>query len=179
MALPAGDPQIGKPRVESGLKKERAPGPISAVLQTRANWLAFIAIWVVGLAGLVAVISFEVQVDTERHAEVVVEVMQRQVGDLVGVAFNPALASGGNGRTTENTAALAASQQDILNSLVTLSHLGSSSERLRIDALTSRFFTGTAHLAALVAGGHSRLAAIEYGRQKQPNGDYGALLLEL
>jgi diguanylate cyclase (GGDEF)-like protein len=179
MALPAGDPPVGKPRSRSARESERAPGLISAIVQTRAHWLAFIGIWVVGLVGLAAVIRFEVRVDTERHAEVVVEVMERQVGDFVGVAFNPALASGGSGPTVENTAALAASKQQILNSLASLSHLGAKSEQLRIDALTKRYFAGTEHLAALVAGGHSRLAAIEYGRQKQPTGAFGALFAEL
>jgi diguanylate cyclase (GGDEF)-like protein len=150
-----------------------------AIIRTRATSLAFIAIWTIGLVGLTSVIGLETRIDSERRAQVAVETMERQVGDLVGVAFNPALSTGTAYRSPEDERQLAAGKAAINKSIISLQNIGSKQAQERIAGLVGPYFAGVDRLAALVAAGSSRQAAIEYGRDEQPTGSYGALVGEL
>ena len=154
-------------------------GPAS-VVRARTTILVLVATWAIGLIALVAVISVQSRVDNQRHAQVVVEIMQRQVEDLAGVAFNPALAVHGAGPTaTETKRDLAVRKSLILKTDATLAGLGSGAEEARIGSLLGRYFPEVDRLAALVARGASLQAAIQFGRDQQPGHTYGALFTEL
>jgi two-component system cell cycle response regulator len=142
--------------------------------------LVFIAIWAIGLTALTVVIVLETRVDNERHAQTVVALMQKQVGDLAGVAFNPAVTAPGEVPTMAQTSRqLGAGKRAIRASLTTLGGLGGKAEAARLGSLTGRYFLSVDQIAALVARGASREAALEFGRAGQPTGTYGALSAEL
>ncbi len=150
------------------------------VSRSRATIVLLVAIWAIGLGALAAVIVLETRVDNERHAQAVVALMQRQVGDLAGVAFNPAVTAPGAVPTVVQTdSQMAAERETIRASLRTLSALGGSGEAARIATLTGRYFSSIDRIATLVARGNSREAALEFGRAGQASGSYGALLNEL
>ncbi len=137
----------------------------------------FVAIWAIGLTALTVVIALEARVDNERHAQAVVASMQRQVGDLAGVAFNPAVTAPGTAPTVAQTnLRMGAGKKTILASLSTLAALGGKTEARRIEALTARYFVSIDRIAQLVARGGSREAALQFGRAGRPGGTYGALL---
>ena len=158
----------------------RVRSPLAFARGFRATTFVFVAMWAIGLAALAAVNAFPRRVDAARQSQVVVASVQRQISDLTTVAFSPVLA----GRAAGPTAAamglqLQADKQAIRGSLSTLESLSGKTESGRIDALTSRYFSGIDRIAALVVRGSVHLAILEFGRVEQPSGSYGALSTEL
>jgi len=142
--------------------------------------LLFAAMWAIGLGAIVAVRSFQTRVDTARQAQVVVERLQRQVGDLAGSAFNSATAAPGQAPSlvvVQKT--LAAGRAAMDGSVATLGSLGESGERARLQALDTRYYASVDQLATLVLSGASAEAAVQYGRDAAATGAEGALLGEL
>ena len=142
--------------------------------------VVFIAMWVMGLAALAVAIDFQIRVDRQRQAEVVVGTMQRQAGVLAQVAFTPATtARRASPSVAETELQLAAAKVALSDSIASLGRLDSTSEQARIEMLDSRYFRTIDQMAALVATGQSREAALQFGRETQPTGTYGALLTAL
>jgi diguanylate cyclase (GGDEF)-like protein len=142
--------------------------------------VVFVTMWVMGLAALGVAIEFQIRVDTQRQAEVVVGTMQRQAGVLAQVAFTPATAARGASPTiAETELQMAAAKQALRGSIASLGRLDSVSEQQRIETLDNRYFQTIDQIGALVAQGQSREAALQFGRETRPSGTYGELLAVL
>jgi diguanylate cyclase (GGDEF)-like protein len=151
-----------------------------SLVRTRATILVFAAMWLTGLTALGLAISFQSRVDTQRQAEVIMGTMQRQVGNLAAVAFDPATSALSAAPTAAETRLrLLAGQQAIRDSVASLRSLDGGSEPARIDALDSRYFLAINRISGLVAANAGTNAALEFGRESLPTGSYGALLAEL
>jgi hypothetical protein len=83
---------IDSHRPLSWSQRSRLGRLLTALTRSRSTLLAFAVIWAAGLVALAVIVVFQGRVDTQRRAEVVVETLQRQVGDLASVAFAPATA---------------------------------------------------------------------------------------
>ena len=150
------------------------------ILLIAARLLVFAAMWLTGLTALGLAITFQSRVDTQRQAEVIMGTMERQVGNLAAVAFNPATAPLGTGPTAAQTKLrLQAGKEAISASVATLRGLDDSYEPTRISALDSRYFVAIDRISALVAANEGQKAALDFGRASLPSGSYGALLAEL
>jgi diguanylate cyclase (GGDEF)-like protein len=153
---------------------------LASLVRARAIILVFVAMWLTGLTALGLAISFQSRIDTQRQAEVVMGTMQRQVGNLAAVAFDPATSALGAAPTAAQTKLrLRAGKRAISESVATLRGLDGSAEPARIDALDSRYFVAIDQISSLVASNAGQKAALEFGRESLPTGSYGALLAEL
>ncbi len=142
--------------------------------------VVFLAMWVMGLAALAVAIEFQIRVDTQRQAEVVVGTMQRQAGVLAQVAFTPATTARGASPTiAETELQMTAAKQALRGSIASLGRLDSAAQQRRIETLDNRYFQTVDQIAALVAQGRSREAALKFGRETRPSGTYGELLSAL
>jgi diguanylate cyclase (GGDEF)-like protein len=136
--------------------------------------------WLTGLTALGLAITFQSRVDTQRQAQVIVGTMQRQVGNLAAVAFDPATSALSAAPTAAETRLrMRAGQQAIRDSVAALRGLDGGSEPARIDALDNRYFVAINRISGLVASNAGTKAALEFGRESLPSGSYGALLAEL
>jgi len=146
----------------------------------KATIIVFVAIWALGIGALLTVNGLQTRADNERRAQVVVETMTRQAGDLAVVAFDPDLSARGAAPTAAQVARqLDTAKQAMRASLASLAPLSARSEWTTIDTLNLRYFASVGRIVALVARGSSLQAALEFGRDERPAGSYGALLAEL
>ena len=149
-------------------------------MRSKSTIIVLGAIWAIGVAALVTVVSVQDRVDAQRHAEVVVGTLERQVGSLAEAAFTPAVAATGAGPTAMQTKLqIDGDEQAIRASLADLGALGGQREPTRLAALDRQYFAMVERLAALVVHGESRQAALLFGEAEQPIGSYGALNAEL
>ncbi|MGZ4402826.1 MAG: bifunctional diguanylate cyclase/phosphohydrolase [Gaiellaceae bacterium] len=152
----------------------------SAARRSAPALLVFIAMWVTGVFALMVIVGFQARVDTQRRAEVVVETLQRQTGNLISVAFAPATSAVEGGTTPAQTKLeMAAAKAEIDTSVAAISSLGDHREAARLDTLNQRFLISINEIATLVARGSGYQAASRYGRDSLPSGSYGKLLSEL
>jgi diguanylate cyclase (GGDEF)-like protein len=159
---------------------ERGRRPLVSLVRARATIFVFVAMWLAGLTALGVAISFQARVDTQRQAEVVMGTMQRQVGNLAAVAFDPATSALNAAPTAaQTTRRMRAGQLAIRESVATLRGLDGSGEPARIVALDGRYFLAIDRISSLVAQNKGQMAALEFGRESLPTGSYGALLAEL
>jgi diguanylate cyclase (GGDEF)-like protein len=150
------------------------------LVRARATILVFAAMWLTGLTALGLAITFQSRVDTQRQAEVIMGTMERQVGNLASVAFDPATSALGAAPTAAETKLrMRAGQQAISDSVAKLRGLDSSSEPARINALDVRYFLAINRISRLVASNAGTQAALDFGRESQPTGSYGAVIAEL
>ncbi len=83
--------------------RERGRLRLRSLLGHRKTLWLFLAIWLLGVTALAVVIRFQGNVDTKRQAQRATDTIQRQVGDLISVAFSPALVAAGAGPTAAET----------------------------------------------------------------------------
>ncbi len=153
---------------------------LRALTASRSTIVAFAAIWAAGMVALAVIVAFQTRVDTQRRSQVVVERLQRQAGDLVSVAFDPATSAKGVGTTRAETAfRLAGSKAVIDASVNSIANLGDRAEADRLNELDRKYYAKINLLSALVAKGAGADAALLFGRDSRPDGSYGALLAEL
>jgi diguanylate cyclase (GGDEF)-like protein len=140
--------------------------------------LALLAgIWALGLITLAAVLVFEKRVDQTRSAQVTIADIRNAEGNLLSVAFSPAITGTTNPPQTARQLAQAKRAYD--KSLAYLGRVGGGDERARIQAVSARYFRFVDHITGLVSDGAGIQAALEYGGSQLPGGAAAALAAEL
>ena len=166
----------GPPPLSSSRMRVQGRKLGAALARSKGTIIVFVSIWAFGLAALLIVNGLQTRADNDRRAQVVVETMTRQAGDLAVTAFDPDLATRGAAPTAaEAGAQLDADKRAIRASLVSLAPLSGRNQSATLDALDVRYLASIDQIVALVARGASRQAALDFGRDEQPGGSYGAL----
>jgi hypothetical protein len=146
----------------------RAQNALHTFAESKTAILVFIAMWAIGLAALAIVIRFQNQVERENQAQVVVQTLQRQVGDLTVIAFGPALAVHGFGLTAaQNRLRLQSGEHAMVS---TLSRLTGNAEYRPTQARVKAYLPGLDRLAAVVAKSTTAQAALAFGHLSRPGG---------
>jgi diguanylate cyclase (GGDEF)-like protein len=140
--------------------------------------VVLVSIWVAGLVAMGAVIRFEQRVDESRRAQIVIEHMRTQEGDVLALAFAAAITKAAAVPTKERLARMDAVKSPLNRSLETLAGLGGSEAPNRIRALKTVDFALMDRLSLLVSQGRSGKAALELGASQQPTGIRARLAAE-
>ncbi|MDX6548365.1 MAG: hypothetical protein QOG33_1915 [Gaiellales bacterium] len=133
--------------------------------------LVLCIMWVLGLLALGAVTLFQSRADDTRKAQVVIAQMRIESGNLLAIAFNPALAATSPTPGASQTGAkLTQAKLVFNNSLATLRALGHSGTPVQIQVLSQKYFRFIDQTEILVANANSRQAAMNLGKSEQPGG---------
>jgi diguanylate cyclase (GGDEF)-like protein len=128
-------------------------------------------VWILGLLALGAVTLFQSRADDTRKAQVVIAQMRIESGNLLSIAFNPALAAKSPTPNQPKTGPEMSQAQLVFNnSLATLVGLGHSGTPVQIEVLSRKYFSFIDQTQILVAKGNSRQAAMNLGIAEQPGG---------
>ena len=142
--------------------------------------LLVIAIWVLGLIALVLVVDFQQRLDATRQAQDLTTEMLIQQGSLLQIAFAPATAHAIDATQTQKTRVELRNAKNRLDrSVEELGGIGHNGAPARIAALIPPYYALVDRLAALVAGGKSRRAALLLGDSERPGGIETTLIAEL
>jgi diguanylate cyclase (GGDEF)-like protein len=157
-----------------------ASDPVTPARRTRLGRSAVIlaAIWVLGLLALSSIVVFENRVDATRRAQVVIADLRNEQGDVLAVAFSPALAGASDAQSREQTAfQLAAAKRTYTASLRSVSGFGNDAATTRIRRASARYFALVDRLSGLVASGEvgQGQAVLLLGRSEAPGGAYTAV----
>jgi diguanylate cyclase (GGDEF)-like protein len=137
-------------------------------------------IGILGLIALAAVTGFGQRVDRSREAQVVIAQLRNENGALLQIAFNPATSSKTHVPLPAQTLRqLMGAKAAIRDSLGTLGSLDHGDQLALVKSASQRNFTFIDGLSGLVAGGHSRRAALELGASNRPGGVQAKLSAEL
>jgi hypothetical protein len=118
-------------------------------------------VWILGLLALGAVTLFQSRADDTRKAQVVIAQMRIESGNLLSIAFNPALAAKSPTPNQPKTGPEMSQAQLVFNnSLATLVGLGHSGTPVQIEVLSRKYFSFIDQTQILVAKGNSRQAAM-------------------
>jgi diguanylate cyclase (GGDEF)-like protein len=152
------------------LRAEAAPKRGSATGLSREA-VVLCTMWILGLLALGAVTLFQSRSDDTRKAQVVIAQMRIESGNLLAIAFNPALGAKTATPDQARTALeITQAKRVFNNSLATLTALGHSGTPVQIQVLSRKYFQFIDQTAALVAIGNSRQAAMNLGKSEQPGG---------
>ena len=136
--------------------------------------------WVLGLIALTAVTQFDRRVDDASRAQLVIGQIRDQQGELLALAFDPAIAATANAPGRHETAVQVRQAKTRLNSSVaTLAGIGHSDASVRIQSLDVEYFRLIDRLTDLVGRNGSRKAALELGVSQRPGGVDERLAREL
>jgi diguanylate cyclase (GGDEF)-like protein len=162
------------------VRPERAPkrgsdggGPGQAARMPRLSREALVlcVMWILGLLALGAVTLFQSRADDTRKAQVVIAQMRIESGNLLAIAFNPALAASNTTPSQSQTGPEMRKAKLVFNnSLATLTALGHSGTPVQIEVLSRRYSHFIDQTQVLVANGNSRQAAVNLGKAEQPGG---------
>jgi diguanylate cyclase (GGDEF)-like protein len=171
-----------KNRAIDGVNERRdagRPARAGRFVELRGAAALLAGIWLLGLMTLAAVVQFEHRVDETRRAQVVIQQLRNEQGQLLAIAFDPAVSASSSAPAPDQTARrMAAAKRVIDGSIETLTYLGNSTAPAHIGALLHRYFTFTDRVSALVIRGGSRQAAQELGASRLPGGLEAQLALE-
>jgi diguanylate cyclase (GGDEF)-like protein len=148
-----------------------SPGQPTRMPRLSREALVLCSMWILGLLALGAVTLFQSRADDTRKAQVVIAQMRIESGNLLAIAFNPALAAKS---TTPNQAPTGPEMRQaklVFNhSLATLKALGHSGTPIQIEVLSREYFRFIDQTEILVANGNSAQAAMNLGKAEQPGG---------
>ena len=128
-----------------------------------------VGIWLLGLLAVGGVFALEGRSDATRRAQVVIGQLRIQQGELLAIAFSPAITPSAP-RPAQTAEQLAGAKATYRASLRKLAVLGHSDEPTRILATSGQYFAFVDHLSALVARRATTQAALQLGASQRPGG---------
>jgi diguanylate cyclase (GGDEF)-like protein len=166
-------PTAGLPTVPHVHGRERS-GLHELAINLRAyrpgrSALLVVGIWLLGLLAVGGVFALEGRSDATRRAQLVIEQLRIEQGELLAIAFSPAITPSGP-RPAQTAKQLAQAKATYRDSLRELAVLGRRDEPARILATSGQYFAFVDHLAALVARRATTQAALQLGASERPGG---------
>jgi diguanylate cyclase (GGDEF)-like protein len=147
------------------------PGQPTRTPRLSREALVLCSMWILGLLALGGVTLFQSRADDTRKAQVVIAQMRIESGNLLAIAFNPALAAKSSTPNQVQTGPEMSKAKLVFNnSLATLKGLGHSGTPVQIDVLSREYFRFIDQTVILVGNGNSAQAAMNLGKAEQPGG---------
>jgi diguanylate cyclase (GGDEF)-like protein len=159
------------PRPKRGSATDTRPGQPTRMPRLSREAVVLAGVWILGLIALGSVTLFQSRADDTRKAQVVIAQMRIESGNLLAIAFNPALAAKSAAPAQSPTVPEMRQAKLVFNnSLATLSSLGHNGTPVQIEALSREYFRFIDQTEILVAKGNSRQAAMNLGKSEMPGG---------